>query len=110
MKAKQKDDEALNLKLLDVLTNYTIEGSKITLNFLENQVKYYTKERELLLEDKPFSFQKKKMKAYNEKLEAIEQKIMKLYEDIAEEIQDIAKLQEPINDNSTKKDRKKKIA
>lgn len=110
MKAKQKDDEALNLKLLDVLTNYTIEGSKITLSFLENQVKYYTKERELLLEDKPFSFQKKKMKAYNEKLEAIEQKIMKLYEDIAEEIQDIAKLQEPINDNSTKKDRKKKIA
>ncbi|MBP3635900.1 MAG: hypothetical protein J6J17_05595 [Bacilli bacterium] len=110
MKAKQKDDEALSLKLLDVLTNYTIEGSKITLDFLETQVKYYTKERDLLLENKPFSFQKKKMKAYNEKLEEIDQKIMKLYEEIAQEIQDIAKLQEPIDDKKTKKDKKKKIA
>lgn len=110
MKNKRNDDEALNLKLVELLTKHCIESTKISLDFLENQIKYYERERMILLDNKPFSFQKKKMKAYNEELEAIEQKLTKLYGQVAEEIQDIADLQKPIDDTKTKKDKKKKIA
>lgn len=99
---KKTNDEDISIKLLDLFTTYSIEDSKISLKFLETQIKYYESERKFLIEHKPYSFQKKKMKEYYKKLDEIEEKIMNLYKDFDEEMKLMIKLQEPIEPNNKK--------
>lgn len=59
-----------------------------------NEIK---REKEHLVENKPYKFQKKKMLKYENELNEINDKIMKLYAEVEEEIAIMERMQDAIN-------------
>lgn len=79
-------DNELNTKIINLCLWYQIEDSRLTIDLIEHQIKFYELQKEHLLENKPFKFQKKKMKSFEDELNKIDNKIMKFYSEIEEEI------------------------
>lgn len=90
-------DNELNTKIIDLCLWYQIEDSRLTINLIEHQIKFYELQKEHLLENKPFKFQKKKMKFFEDELNKIDNKIMKFYSEIEEELAIMEKMQNAIN-------------
>ncbi len=73
-------------KLLDLSLLYENENSKNWIGLVNHQIKGYEIQKQHLLGNKPYFFQKKKLKEYNKKLEELDNKILKCLNDIEEEI------------------------
>ena len=76
---------------------YQIEDSRLTLELYGHRIKFYELQKEHLIENKPYKFQKKKMLKYENELNEINDKIMKLYTEVEEEIAIMEKMQDAIN-------------
>ncbi len=86
----------ISSKLSDLIKIYSIEESNIYIKSLGKQVENYQYLYHILEENKPFSFQRKKMKKYNEKRQEYEKKISDIYLKMNEEVEEIAKLHNEI--------------
>lgn len=85
-----------NDKLLDNLfklnTKYAIEDSNINVAIINKRIEIYQSLIDNLEENKPLSFEKKKLIEYNNKLKEYNSKISYLYDELSKEIELIAKL------------------
>lgn len=79
---------------------YQIEDSRLTLELYGHRIKFYELQKEHLVENKPYKFQKKKMLKYENELNEINDKIMKLYAEVGEEIAIMERIQDAINSKS----------
>lgn len=84
-------------RLIDLMLWYQIEDSRLTLELYGHRIKFYELQKEHLIENKPYKFQKKKMLKYENELNEINDKIMKLYTEVEEEIAIMEKMQDAIN-------------
>ena len=73
-------------KVLELQFAKNEEESNMFINFICTKIKYYQDRINQLKRNKPFWFQKKKIKEYNQKLEEYEIIIQKCYQEISEEI------------------------
>lgn len=92
------DDSKLANRIIDLCLWYQIEDSKNTIKLFDNQIKMYEVQKQTLLNNCIFRFQKKKIE---KELEKIDNKIHKLYENISEEISMISKMKESISRDET---------
>lgn len=92
------DDSKLANRIIDLCLWYQIEDSKNTIKLFDNQIKMYEVQKQTLLNNCIFRFQKKKIE---KELEKIDNKIHKLYENISEEISMISKMEESISRDET---------
>ena len=104
MKKEQKNKKNNNVnsdtvadRVIDLMLCYQIEDSRLTLELYEHRVKFYELQKEHLIENKPYKFQKKKMIKYEKELNDIDEKIMKLYAEVEEEIAIMERMQDAIN-------------
>ena len=93
MSKKEKEDNELFEKLLELNIKYAIEDSNINMRMIDNRIKFYQSLINHLEDNKPFFFQKKKLIEYNNKKEEYENKISELYAQLGEEYEMIEKLQ-----------------
>ena len=104
MKKEQKNKKNNNVnsdtvadRVIDLMLWYQIEDSRLTLELYGHRIKFYELQKEHLIENKPYKFQKKKMLKYENELNEINDKIMKLYTEVEEEIAIMEKMQDAIN-------------
>lgn len=88
MKKTNNKNEIENVvkKLLDLSLLYENENSKNWIGLINHQIKGYEIQRQHLIDNKPYFFQKKKLDEHNKKLEELDNKILKCLNDIEEEI------------------------
>ncbi len=89
---KQKDDNELFDKLLELNIKYAIEDSTINIRIIDNRIKFYETLINHLEDDKPLFFQKKKLVEYENKKSEYENKIFELYIKLSKEYEIIEKL------------------
>lgn len=75
---------------------YQIEDSHRWIELISHKIKMYELKKEHLLDNKPFKFQKRKLKEHNNELESIEEEISKCYQEINEEVTIIEKMRKAI--------------
>lgn len=103
MKKEQKNknnnisNDSVADRVIDLMLWYQIEDSRLTLELYGHRIKFYELQKEHLIENKPYKFQKKKMLKYENELNEINDKIMKLYTEVEEEIAIMEKMQYAIN-------------
>lgn len=73
-------------KLLELSLLYENENSKNWINLVNHQIKGYELQKQHLIDNKPYFFQKKKLEEHNKKIEEIDNKILKCLKDIEDEI------------------------
>lgn len=83
--SKIEEKDIIN-KLLDLSLLYENENSKNWIALVSHQIKGYEIQKQHLIDNKPYFFQKKKLEEHNKKLEEIDNKILKCLKDIEEEI------------------------
>lgn len=96
-KSKKDNENELISKIIDIYLGESIKESQLYLKLLDNQVKSYQEKLQLLEMDKPFFFQKKKLRIYNQSIKDCERKIKDIYLKIGEEIEELQKTQQIIN-------------
>ena len=80
-------------KIIDLCLWYQIEDSHNMIRLFGSEIKMYEAQKQVLLNNCIFRFQKKKVE---KELEEIDNKIHKLYENISEEVSMISKMEESI--------------
>lgn len=107
MKKEQKSENNNNVnndsvadRVIDLMLWYQIEDSRLTLELYGHRIKFYELQKEHLVENKPYKFQKKKMLKYENELNEINDKIVKLYAEVEEEIAIMGRMQGAINNKS----------
>ena len=107
MKKEQKSENNNNVnndsvadRVIDLMLWYQIEDSRLTLELYRHRIKFYELQKEHLVENKPYKFQKKKMLKYENELNEINDKIVKLYAEVEEEIAIMGRMQGAINSKS----------
>ena len=107
MKKEQKSENNNNVnndsvadRVIDLMLWYQIEDSRLTLELYGHRIKFYELQKEHLVENKPYKFQKKKMLKYENELNEINDKIVKLYAEFEEEIAIMGRMQGAINSKS----------
>lgn len=93
---KDAEDFELSNKIVDLCLWYQIEDSHRWIELISHKIKMYELKKEHLLDNKPFKFQKRKLKEYNNELESIEEEISKCYQEINEEVTIIEKMRKAI--------------
>lgn len=73
-------------KLLDLSLLYENENSKNWIGLVSHQIKEYEIQKQHLIDNKPYFFQKKKLEEHNKKIEELDNKILKRLKDIEDEI------------------------
>jgi len=73
-------------KLLDLSLLYENENSKNWIELVSHQIKGYEIQKQHLIDNKPYFFQKKKLEEHNKKLAEIDNKILKCLKDIEDEM------------------------
>lgn len=91
------DDKKLSEKILDLCLWYQIEDSNMTIKLISHQIDFCKLQKNHLLDNKPFWFQKEKLKIWEQELEEIDAKIFSYYKDIGNEINIINKMQNSIS-------------
>lgn len=91
-----ENNELLN-KIIDLNLMYGIKDSELYLKFLDNQIKFYQTEIDILQNTKPFFFQKRKLEEHNKKIERYEQEISNVYKKMNEEAELIIEMQKSLN-------------
>ncbi len=81
MRSENIDESLINLSLL-----YCTDYSKLHLKYLDAKVNFYSKQLQLLKEEKPFWFQKKKMKKYNDLINYYKREIVIVYKEMSDEL------------------------
>ena len=89
----ESDDYTLSERIIDLCLWYRIEDSHNIIRLFDNKIKMYEAQKQALLNNCIFKFQKKKIE---KDLEEIDYKIHKLYENISEEVSMISKMEESI--------------
>lgn len=107
LKKEQKSENNNNVnndsvadRVIDLMLWYQIEDSRLTLELYGHRIKFYELQKEHLVENKPYKFQKKKMLKYENELNEINDKIVKLYAEVEEEIAIMGRMQGAINSKS----------
>jgi len=107
LKKEQKNENNNNVnndsvadRVIDLMLWYQIEDSRLTLELYGHRIKFYELQKEHLVENKPYKFQKKKMLKYENELNEINDKIVKLYAEVEEEIAIMGRMQGAINSKS----------
>ncbi|MGM9876750.1 MAG: hypothetical protein ACI310_05950 [Bacilli bacterium] len=83
---EEKQDDLIIKKLLDLSLLYENENSKNWIRLVSYQIKGYEIQKEHLIDNKPYFFQKKKLEEHNKKIEELDNKILKCLKDIEDEI------------------------
>ena len=91
------EDKILIDKVIDLCLWYQIEDSHRWMDVINLQIKNCQIQLEYLLENKPFWFQKKKLKEHNKQIDELENQIYKYYENLGKEVDMIEKMQNAIN-------------
>ncbi len=94
----ESDYFKLSQKIIDLCLWYQIEDSRNMIRLFGSEIKMYEAQKQALLNNCIFKFQKKKIE---KKLEEIDNKIHKLYENISVEISMISKMEESISRDET---------
>ena len=94
----ESDDFKLSQRIIDLCLWYQIEDSHNMIRLFGSEIKMYEAQKQALLNNCIFRFQKKKVE---KKLEEIDNKIYKLYEDISKEVSMISKMEESISRDET---------
>ncbi len=94
-----KGNKDLANKIIDICLYNEIEETNLYLKVLDNQIKFYQNEINLLEESKPVFFLKKKLQEHNKKIEEYEQKIYDTYKEINEEVNYILEIKKNIDFN-----------
>lgn len=76
---------------------YQIEDSNRYIEMINIQIKHYQLQINLLKEDYPLLFQKKKAKKIQQQIELLEDKIYEYYTQMSAEIEEIIKIQDTIS-------------
>lgn len=92
------DDYKLSQRIIDLCLWYQIEDSHNMIRLFGSEIKMYEAQKQALLNNCIFRFQKKKVE---KELEEIDNKIYKLYEDISKEVSMISKMEESISRDET---------
>ena len=91
------ETEKLSEKILDLCLWYQIEDSNLTIKMISQQIDFCNLQKEHLLDNKPFWFQKEKLKKREKEIEELDKKIFKYYERVGKEVALINKMQKTIN-------------
>lgn len=94
---KTNENEVVN-KILDLCMYHQIEDSFNFIKIIECQINFCYSQLELLEDNKPLWFQKKKLSNYFKEKEELELKIEEHYKKINEELKMIEKMKNSIND------------
>ncbi len=94
----ESDDFKLSQRIIDLCLWYQVEDSHNMIRLFGSEIKMYEAQKQALLKNCIFKFQKKKI---GKKLEEIDNKIHKLYENISVEISMISKMEESISRDET---------
>ena len=94
----ESDDFKLSQRIIDLYLWYQIEDSHNMIRLFGSEIKMYEAQKQALLNNCIFKFQKKKIE---KELEEIDNKIYKLYEDISKEVSMISKMEESISRDET---------
>ncbi len=89
----ESDDYKLSERIIDLCLWYQIEDSHNMIRLFDSEIKMYEAQKQVLLNNCIFKFQKKKIE---KDLEEIDNKIHKLYENISDEVSIISKMEESI--------------
>lgn len=89
----ESDDYKLSERIIDLCLWYQIEDSHNMIRLFDSEIKMYEAQKQVLLNNCIFKFQKKKIE---KDLEEIDNKIHKLYENISDEVSMISKMEESI--------------
>lgn len=89
----ESDDFKLSQRIIDLCLWYQIKDSHNMIRLFGSEIKMYEAQKQALLNNCIFKFQKKKIE---KELEEIYNKIHKLYENIGEEVSVISKMEESI--------------
>jgi hypothetical protein len=95
---KDKEENELLNKIIDLGLIYGIKDSEQYLDFLGNQINFYEQQIEFLEDIKPLFFQKRKLEEHNKKIDEYEQKIYETYQKMNEEVDLIIKMRKSIRD------------
>ena len=82
----EKQDDLIIKKLLDLSLLYENENSKNWIRLVSYQIKEYEIQKQHLIDNKPYFFQKKKIEEHNKTIEELDNKILKCLKDIEEEV------------------------
>lgn len=93
---KTNENEVVN-KILDLCMYHQIEESINFIKIIECQINFRSSQLELLEDNKPLWFQKKKLNNYFKEKEELELKLEEYYKQINEELKMIEKLKSSIN-------------
>lgn len=93
---KTNENEVVN-KILDLCMYHQIEESINFIKIIECQIKFCYSQLELLEDNKPLWFQKKKLNNYFKEKEELELKLEEYYRKINEELKMIEKIKSNIN-------------
>lgn len=94
----ENEDFKLSQRIIDLCLWYQIEGSHNMIRLFGSEIKMYEAQKQALLNNCIFRFQKKKVE---KELEKIDNKIHKLYENISDEVSMISKMEESISRDET---------
>ncbi len=94
----ESDDFKLSQRIIDLCLWYQIEDSHNMIRLFASEIKMYEAQKQALLNNCIFRFQKKKVE---KELEEIDNKIYKLYEDISKEVSMISKMEKSISRDET---------
>lgn len=94
---KINENQVVN-KILDLCMYHQIEESTNFIKIIECQIKFCYSQLELLEDNKPLWFQKKKLNNYFKEKEELELKLEEYYKQINEELKIIEKMKNSIND------------
>ena len=97
------EDEKLSNKILDLCLLYQIEESNLIIKMISHQIDFCNLQKEHLLDNKPFWFQKEKLIKWKKELDEIDNKMFKYYEDVGNEINMIDKMKKSIDSKEDKK-------
>ena len=97
------EDEKLSNKILDLCLLYQIEDSNLMIKLISHQIDFCNLKKEYLLDNKPFWFQKEKLKKWKEEIDKIDKNMFKYYEDIGNEINMIDKMKKSLDSKEDKK-------
>ena len=96
MNDKLEDNKELATKLIDLMLTYSIKDSHIYLELLNKEAQFYQRRLITLETNKPFWFERKKMKEHNKEINKCESKLMTIYLKIGEEMDLIIKMNNSI--------------
>ena len=85
-------------KITDLCLLHQIEYSHLDIEAINLSIKTTYSQLEYLYDNKPLSFQKKKLVEYNKKVKELEDKILSCYYDIEKEVKIITSIKDIIND------------